>query len=280
MVANFNNMKISGFVCLTNPEERQDPWREHVASALSWADELVIVNGGKPLSYPDNRVRFIEYAWPYDFSWEELPKHLNAGLEACTGDWAIRLDVDYIFEDGIADELRDRLAQINDMRVATFQKMSAILSTKFYQKGGISLGFNKRFADTVVGRANEEHTDLCMPIVKEGEEDGVPFGRLPTEHETGRTGIRLYNYDYTFKTREFSKAEFWRFSKAYYKYFGEYNWGDTEEKAIAIFEEMMRGRLAGRHIYTFSPDEQPSFIREKIKDIKPEEFGYDGWGKL
>ena len=165
------------------------------------------------------------------------------------------------------------------MRVATFQNMSCVLSTMFYQKGGNPLVLNLSFKDMGYGKANNENTDLCYPIIVEGiGDDGIPYGITP-KRETGRLGISFFNYDYTFKTEDFVKKEFARFSRARHRYFGTWDWGSTEEASFNVFLNMMRGRLR-QCVYKIPWQNQPKYIRDKIRDIRPEQFGHSGWGKL
>lgn len=277
-------MKLSAFTVVTNPEERQDIWRESLLSVLPWADEVVIVNGGKHIpftEYLNDEIKVVDLAWPDEWDWSELPKHLMAGLNQTTGDWAIRFDIDYVFRENTEEILRKELPQFTDKKVATLQKFSAVLVDRFYQKGGVPLAINRQFRDTVIGRNVNKDTDLCMPIVSTGNKDafGVYLGRGIKPEEKGKTHAEFFNYDYTFKTEEFTGKEFARFSRAYKRYFGQTKWGETQEQSFDVFIEMMKGRLA-KCVYTFTPDEQPPFIREKVKNIKPEHFGYNGWGFL
>lgn len=280
-------MKISAFCLITNPEERQDPFYESLASVQEWANEVVIVNGGKPL--PEHitgstkyRVIEIMKPWEYEWSWEELPIRLNMALEACTGDWALRFDADYIFPRNTGQLIREGLPGINDMRVATVHKFSAILHNKFYTKGGVPLGINKRFDNVKYGRDLSKDTDLCYPIITDGEVDdkGVPLGRLVHAIQTGRVGAKFFNYDYTFKTEEFTRNEFARFSRAYKRYFGYTKWGDNPDASFDKFIEIMKNRMTRGSLTTIPLDKHPEFIREKIKNIKHDQFGYNGWGYL
>lgn len=285
---------ISAFCCVTKPEERQDPWRESIASVLSWADEVVVVCGHKDDealikgTFKEDKVRCVYLEWPEEFGWEELPKHLNLGLSECKGDWAVRFDADYVFEDnrnfpdGIRREFEKRLFDENKNKVAvTFQKMSAVLSTRFYSKASPELGINKReFPQIAFGLATDHYTDLCVPIMPgNGKQKGIPVGETVSFLGVGRTGIYIYNYDYTFKTLEFTKKEFLRFSLAHQKFFGWTHWGTTEGTSFEKFLEQMSGRLK-KCTHDLSYERQPLFIQEKIKAISEDCFGYNGWGLL
>ena len=51
-------MKISIFTSMTNPEERQDPWKEAIQCYEDLADELITVGDD----------------WPYEFKFDHIGK--------------------------------------------------------------------------------------------------------------------------------------------------------------------------------------------------------------
>ena len=289
-------MKISAFVTVTKPSERQDPWEPAILSWLLVADEVVVVNGGRlPLPAEESRwyflnkdlvaegkIKIIDRKWPVEWEWSQLPKQLNFGLDACDGDWIIRFDADWVLDDSAENitRLKEALKHLGDYPAVTMQKMSTVLYDRLYQKGAQPMIINGRFKKLVrFGRATDEVTDLCYPILKEGEKDGVPYGKLIGERDRGKSGARFFNYDYTFKTKEVTQREFWRFSKAYHRYFGEWRFGETKKKAFKVFLEMMKGRLK-RCVYNYGINEHPIVMREYLSELKPKQFGYNGWGLL
>lgn len=282
-------MKISAFACITDPVKRQDPYLESITSVLEWADELVIVDGSRDgTGYKeeigdmckDKTFVYVPMLWPNNWSWEELPKHLNAGLRACTGDFAIKFDVDYVFHEKTRTTLNNALFVGRREKTLTLQKISAVLSTMFYQKGEVPFILNMLYRDKLAfGKATNKETDLCYPIVVEGMDGEIPYGHVPANSETGRTAASFYNYDYTFKTKEVVKREFYNFSRARFKYSGNDSWGKTEEESLEFFLEMMRSRLVNCR-YKFPHPIQPKYIRAKLDSLTPEQFGYNGWGLL
>lgn len=285
-------MKISCLVCITNPEKRQDIWRESIASMLPWVDEIVVVDGGKNAGWYTkileelkdeelNKIKVVYYPWPYEFSWDELPKHLNAGLAECTGDWVVRADIDYVFKDSWKAGLSE-LERFGDKRIVTAQKFSTILVDKVYQKGPTPMIINMKYGDMCFGAVEGRYTDLCEPIIKTGMHKGIPKGRAIPAADVGRSHLEFMNYDYCFKTKDFTAKEFLRFSRAHERWFGTTSWGRTEEEALEKFITMMEGRLlkGDRHIYHMPWQQHPSFVQERVKNIQPQHFGYDGWGRL
>lgn len=299
-------MKISIFTTIGNERsdgfDRGDAVIEALESYHALADEIIIVNGSKPYqtfddgtkvfkaNYPlylDDKIDSVYNLWPYDWSWEQLPKQMNIGLQECTGDWVIRADIDYIFHERDIKEIRKRLESAWNYPVATFQKYSFVLHDKYYQKGSVPIALNMgKFGDHLAfGHATNARTDLCYPIIKTGMNDkGIPEGSYNPETHY-KLGLPFYNYDYTFKTIDQTKEEFHRFSKAYYNYFGEYKFGATEEKSFELFIAMMKGRL-DRCVYKIGRKQDgwmrshPKYIRPAIDALTKDQFGYNGWGLL
>ncbi len=122
---------------------------------------------------------------------------------------------------------------------------------------------------------------MCVPIMREGwdKEAGIPFGRLIGDEECGRCGIDFFNYDYAFKTREFTRVEFHKFSMAHKKYYGHTNWGETPDESLKVFIDMMQGRL-NKCPYKIPYSDQPIFSRDRLKALENKHFSFDGWGEV
>lgn len=276
-------MKLSIITTITNPEERQDPYLESIASYLDIADEVVVVNGGRPTRMEDfqTKTKIINLPWPEKWNWKELPIHLNAGLEAATGDWVIKMDIDQMFHENDIAEIRRRLSEI-DKPCATFQKMSVLPHDTFLQKGEVVLAINKKVNSKSIcfGVDSSEYTDLCRPIYHTSTQNEVPYGKVVSFEECGRTGISIWNFDYTFKTQEVTKKEFLKFSLAYEKFFGMTKWGHTEDQAFEVFMEMMQTRYR-QAVYKITDDSViPKYIRKKYNELNDKQFGHSGWGLL
>ncbi len=279
-------MRVSCLVCVTNPEERQDIWQESIASMIPWADEIVIVNGGKPILHKLNanwrkKIKMVDLPWPHEFSWDELPKHLNAGLKECTGNYVVRADIDYVFKDCWKASLWE-LKLYGGKRIITAQKFSTTLVNKVYQKGPTPMIINMAYGDMCFGVAEGKYTDLCVPIIQTGMRGDIPEGKMIEDRDIYRSHLEFMNYDYCFKTKEFTAKEFLRFSRAHKRYFGSTKWGSTEEESLQKFINMMNYRInqKGGHIFDTPWQLHPTFIKEKVRDIKPEHFGHSGWGKF
>jgi len=278
-------MKLSVLTTISNPDERQDKWQEALSCYCDLADEVVVVNGGEYLFGLNERIKQIPFPWPYEWSWIELPKHLNAGREKCTGDWILKMDIDQFIHEKDFKEVRKRLSECPKKAEAmTFQKMSMTYGGKYYEKGGQPIAF-RNLPGIAIGKALDKETDLCFAIRQTGIEEvwdwegkiqyySLPVGKSLKEE---RTGVNYWNYDYFFKTKEFTKNEFWRFSRAYYRYFQSWNFGSSIEASFRHFLDMQKGRH-DKALYTYKLEDHPKYIREAVKNLSEEQFGSNGFG--
>ena len=281
-------MKLSVLTTITDPQERQDKWQEAFACYLDLADEVVIVNGGIPFTKElvnnlNSKIKVVDLPWPYEWNWAEYSRHLNEGLEKCTGDWILRLDIDQFIHEKDFAELRMKLENLPpEYEVATLQKMSLTYKSKYYQKGEQQICMRK-YPGMCFGRNLDKETDLCFPIRSTGmelvEDETINY-ELPRGYgaKSARTGTQYWNYDYFFKTKEFTKKEFWRAARAWNRYYKDWAFGDSEENSFKYFLGMLEGRYE-RAPYTANVlDIHPKYIQQAIFDLKPEQFGYSGWG--
>ena len=86
-------MNLSIFTSMTNPEERMDPWKEAMSCYGDLADEVIITGED----------------WPENFKWDHIGKVFHEGFEKSTGDWGIRMDIDYLFHENDFEYIRDFL---------------------------------------------------------------------------------------------------------------------------------------------------------------------------
>lgn len=284
-------MKISVLTTITNPEQRQDKWKEALECYSDLADEIVLVNGGSPLSvgylFQHPKIKILDLEWPNEWNWVELPKHLSAGRKECTGDWIIKMDIDQFFHENDIKDIKDKLSVApEECQVMTFQKMSLTYGKKYYQKGGQPIAF-RNSPEISIGKNLDKETDLCFPIRQTGTEtifdwEGkIDSYELPVGRDlvTGKTGIKYWNCDYFFKTKEFTKKEFWRFSRAYERYFKTWKFGSSEDSSFHIFIDMLKARYKDAP-YTYKLEDLPKYIRKSAEELTPEQFGYNGWGLI
>jgi hypothetical protein len=151
---------------------------------------------------------------------------------------------------------------------------------KYFEKGPTPIAF-KRLPNIMFGKNDFRHTDLCIPIRKDHYETvydkdknilyEMPVGG-PLDYSKGH--CHYWNYDYTFKTKEVTKKEFWRFSKAYNRYYGSWEFGSTEEDSFDVFMRMNIGRH-DRSPYIAKIEDHPIHIQNAIRNLTPEQFGFN-----
>ena len=86
----------------------------------------------------------------------------------------------------------------------------------------------------------------------------------------------FWNYDYFFKDKETTRKEFWRFSRAYHRYFNKWTFGETEEKSFDVFWRAMESRHASAP-YDTKLEDHPKWIRSAVETINPNLFGHSAW---
>ena len=203
-------MKISIFTTLGNigntPDYWQYAWKEALESYLDFADEVVVVSGDNstklPFYHKENKVKFVNLDWAYDFSWETIAQHFNAGLEACTGDWILKMDIDYILHEKDFNDFRAKLdlASANDFKLASYMKATVLNKDKWYQKLAVPFCIRGDMKEKYkFGIPNDGKPSAWgYPILAEGfdKERGLPTGKsLPecVDDVAFRTGINVLN---------------------------------------------------------------------------------------
>jgi len=130
-------MKFSCFYIMTAPEKMGFPYIQSLISSLNIFDEVVVVIGRDEAESDrkiENLQKFLEndrrdfidstlpgdtrrelkivrtHAWP-EAAWHynTMRDHLQIGLDACTGDYCVKIDADHIFRDQYTDEIRDTI---------------------------------------------------------------------------------------------------------------------------------------------------------------------------
>lgn len=291
-------MKISIHTTITNPERWQYPYIEALKSFCDVADEVIIVDGGSDdgsienikatfaAEFDSGKMQLITLPWPWEYTQSEFPKHLNAGLEACTGDWAIKCDIDYIFHENQINDLKVRLRAFNEEKwlCASMDKFSIISPARGFRKAKLPFIIHKSITGSVVKYGIQSDIDpalddWCYPIIAlQGKfnDEGVPIGTSLPVGAVKPIGIDVWNYDYFFRTKELSKAFFQRTSRAWRVSVSD-TWGKDDEDAWKTFEEQAKGRWLKQFV-PLELSSHPKYIRDRVAALTPEQFGYNNWG--
>ena len=197
-----NKSSLSIFTTMTNPDDRNDPWKEALNCYEELADEVIVV--GKN--------------WPYEFSWDEIGKTFQEGLDKSSSDWVIRMDIDYFFHEKDFDKIRNALEKFKNYPALAFPQYQFFTPDRYQIKTRICIAFNIRLfpqiklnggGDLTLATINNE---LINPKL-------VPNIKAP-----------IYQYDSLFRTKEIIAADRGRFARAWGKYFGSFETEGVRKK--------------------------------------------------
>ena len=243
-------MKISIFTSMTNPEERNDPWEEALNCYKDFADEVIVVGED----------------WPEEFLWDHIGKTFQQGLDKSNGDWAIRMDLDYFFHENDMNYIKNFLKENNEYPAVAFPKRQFFTVDRFQLQSRVCIAVNKKKYPEIKLNGGG---DLCFPTLNDEDIDSrrMPLSSAP-----------VWNYDMMFKTKEIIAKERVRFGKAWYKYFD--NWGifggETEEEAFDAWFNWIKDKYKN-HVFKVKIDDHPKYIKDKLNNLKPNQFGYSAF---
>ena len=242
---------LSVTTTMTNPEERNDPWKESLECYKEIADELIIV--GKD--------------WPYEFKFDHIGKTFQKGFNKCSGDWVVRMDLDYFFHEKDISKIKKYLAKHNESPAVAFPQYQFFTPDRYHIKTNLCIALNKRRFPNIKLNGGG---DLCQPTI-DGEQilpKNVP--NLP---------IPIWQYDSMFRTKEIIAEDRARFARAWYRQFD--SWGDRggsePDVAYDAWIKMIEVKYK-KHVLKTKIKKHPIFIQEKLKDLKVDQFGYDAFG--
>lgn len=213
-------MKISTFTIATDPVSMGFPVFEAIDSFLSFSDEVVIVVGrdteffcekAKQIS---SKIKIIETnKWPVSWTYDVMTDHLNVGIDNCTGDIALKIDLDSIFPDQHSQEIRNNLiSSLSTSHSCCFDRLN-------YYHG---FGFMKKCGDTFFA-FNKSHLDSLNIKYSVGSPSGSNVlmidGKQASHARITNTNVLPRNYDDTFCTEK----------QGVTKYF---HWGIAHEKKL------------------------------------------------
>ena len=83
---------------MTDPESRNDPWKESLECYKTLADEVLVVGED----------------WPIEFDWGIFNKIYQNGFNQCSTDWVMRMDLDYFIHEDDFEKVRFYLKKYSD----------------------------------------------------------------------------------------------------------------------------------------------------------------------
>lgn len=262
-------MRLSIFTTATAPQKRGDNSKEAFKCYMDLADELVIVDGKTgaiPIYREEKKV--IPSHWPKEFSWEFIGQQFQRGYEESTGDWVIHMDLDFFFHEKDFGRIRQALKDYPTAPAVSFYKWQFVLPDRYNLKSRLVLAVNKKaFGDRIKFNGGG---DLCQPTL-----DGKDLNL----DEIPQAGVPFYNYEKLSKTEAQIRDDIGRMERAYQKHFGKSLYSRHNEDPYEGWLEMAIGRFQ-KPSEKIPLEAHPKYIQETIKNLKPEQFGYDGFGHL
>lgn len=269
-------MKLSIFTTITNPDNRGDNWLDALNCYSELADEVLVIDGQARDDVHNNLRLWLDkakcevmfYEWPKDFSWEFIGQQFQRGYEASTGDWVIHCDIDYIFHQKDFGRIRQALRDYPNSPAVSFYKWQFILPDRYNLKSRLVIAVNKKkYGDRIKFNGGG---DLCQPTL---DEQDLDLAEVP------QAGVPFYNYEKLTKTQAQIEDDVERMDNAYLKYFGQTLYTTDECTAYEGWLRMACGRFnkPSEHIPLSS---HPKYVQETIKNLTPEQFGYDAFGNL
>tara|TARA_B110000008_G_C16820333_1_gene504413 strand:+ start:100 stop:933 length:834 start_codon:yes stop_codon:yes gene_type:complete len=244
-------MKITVATTYTNPEERRDPWKEALSCYEDFADEIVVTGSD----------------WPHDFSWELIGETFNKGFKEASGDWVMRMDIDYFIHEKQINNLKKSLIKYSDYPAICFPQYQFFIPSRFHLKTRLCIALNKKSFPNIKLNGGG---DMCLATLN---------STLIQPKDIPNVNIPIYQYDSMFRTKKLIALDRSRFASAWFKYFGEY--GDRGGSSPDIAYEYWYKNIMKKfsfHTNKINIDNHPKYIKEKLKNLNQDQFGYDGFG--
>tara|TARA_B100000123_G_C25701484_1_gene415522 strand:- start:314 stop:1117 length:804 start_codon:yes stop_codon:yes gene_type:complete len=243
--------KLSIFTTMTNPSERNDPWKEALNCYEDLADEVIIVGED----------------WPYEFRWDHIGKTFQEGFDRCQGEWVIRMDLDYFFHEKDFSYIKKILQNNTDSPAIAFPQYQFFTPDRFQVKTKICIALNKKYFPSIKLNGGG---DLCLPTIN---------NKLILNNSVPQSKKPVYQYDSIFRTKDIISRDRARFARAWFSYFND--WGDrggpTENEAFDAWYEMIKKRYK-HHTNKLIFRKHPSYINERLDNLEPNQFGFDAFG--
>jgi hypothetical protein len=187
--------------------------------------------------------------------------------DACTGDWVIRCDLDYIFHQNDIKKIKNILSKEKDKAGFKLCKKQFVLIDRFNIKSRVTIGFNKgKYGDRIKLNSGG---DLCQPSLDNKE---------LSSKNCLYTGDSFYNYDFCWKTKDVIHKDFSRFARTWLNHFKKADFGGPDNDSAFKFFVRMGKTKSEKPSNIIKIGEHPLFVINKIKKMTPEMFGYNLWG--
>lgn len=262
-------LKLSIFTTVTDPTRRGDNVRPALQCYEDLADEVVIVDGSirgfKVTKHVGKKVN-IFHEWPKEFDWQFFGEQFQRGYDACTGDWVIKADLDYIFHEEDFINIRHAIERENSFAAMSMYKYQFLIPDRYNLKSRLVNVVNKgKFGSRIKFNGGG---DLCQ-VTLDGKllaPDYIPESKIP-----------FYNYEKILKTKEQITDDVGRMERAYSRHFGHTQYKSSESNYFEKWYEAQKGKFNKPQL-PLEFDLHPKYIKDTIRNLKPENFGWNGFG--
>ena len=244
-------MKISIATTYTDPDKRQDPWKEAMSCYEDFADEVIVTGEN----------------WPYEFSWDYIGKTFNEGFKKSTGDWVLRMDIDYFIHENDMKKIKQVLLKYREYPAICFPQYQFFLPNRFQLKTRLCIALNKKKYPNIELNGGG---DMCLATLN---------SKLITARDVPNTNIPIYQYDSMFRNKNVIAEDRSRFAKAWFNYFGNFDdrGGSDPDKAFNAWYKSVETKFQF-HTNKFNLDNHPKYIKNKIFNLNDDQFGHSGFG--
>lgn len=246
-----NMPNFSIFTTMTNPEGRNDAWKEAIDCYQYFADEVIIVGE----------------SWPEEFSWEYIGQVFQEGYDKSNSDWVMRMDIDYFMHENDKLKLRKALKSYEDYPVLSFPQYQFFTPRRYQIKTRLCLLFNKKKFKNIKLNGGGDLTLATLDNI------------LIDPKKTPMLNIPIYQYESTFRTKSIIEHDRARFARAWFRHFGNYQTrgGPTKEEAFNAWYEEICKRYP-KHSFKLDLEKHPVFIKEKLSKLQSNQFGFNAFG--
>lgn len=238
---------------MTNPEERNDPWKEALECYEDFADEVIVVG----------------QTWPEEFSFEYIGSVFQDGFNKSSGDWVILMDVDTFFHERDKEKINNVLKKYEDYPSVAFPKFQFFHPERYNLKSKMCIALNKKNFPNIKFTGGP---DLCQPTVD---------GQLIRPDSAPYEKIVIWNYEAMFRTKDIIKKDRSRFARAWFNSFSNYGvrGGPTQEEAFEAWFKMIEDRYS-YHYLKMKIDNHPKYIKNRLQNIPDDQFGSNLFGLI
>ena len=242
---------ISIFTTMTNPEDRNDPWKESLSCYEAFADEVIVVGND----------------WPKEFDWGIFNKIYQGGFDKCETDWVIRMDLDYFIHENDFEKLKFYIEKYKDSPAIVMPQYQFFTHDRYQLKTKLCLVINKKKFPNIKLNGG---TDRMLATLN---------GKLLTYKNVPQVKIPIWQYDSMFRTKNIIGDDRARFARAWERTFGDYGdrGGDDPDIAFNAWFDMVKIRYS-KHLFKKKIDNHPIFIKEKLNNLNSQQFGFSAFG--